>query len=372
MRPQRVALIGPLPPPYGGMANQTRQLAALLREEGVEVTLVQVNASYKPAWIAKARLVRAFFRLVPYCLALWRAGEQVTLFHIMANSGWSWHLFGVPAIVIGRLRGVNVVVNYRGGEAEKFFRRWFWAVGPVLQLAHVVVVPSGFLEQVFLKRGISVAIVPNIIDTSRFAASRPAHGPAAAPSPHLIVCRNLEPIYDVATALRAFARVAARFPGARMSIAGSGSEAENLQRLTSELGIEKCVTFTGSMNSRRMAELYRSATVMVNPSRADNMPISVLEALASRVPVVSTWVGGVPYLVEDGKTGLLVPPGDPAKMADALVRLLSDVPLRERLASQGSERVEQFTWPYVREHLFDAYGVASGRKEVRGGTKESV
>ena len=119
----KIALVGPLPPPEGGMANQTRQLGELLVKEGAQVTLVRVNAPYRPRWIGRLRGVRAFFRLVPYVFDLWRAAGRVDLFHVMANSGWSWHLFAAPAVWVARLRGVPCVVNYRGGEADSFLDR---------------------------------------------------------------------------------------------------------------------------------------------------------------------------------------------------------------------------------------------------------
>ena len=103
------------------MANQTRQLARLLEAEGCSVTVVRTNAPYRPAWIGRVRGVRALFRLVPYIISLWRAMRgQSDLAHVMANSGWAWHLFAAPAIRIAALRGVPVVVNYRGGEAAPF------------------------------------------------------------------------------------------------------------------------------------------------------------------------------------------------------------------------------------------------------------
>lgn len=83
----RVGLVGPLPPPSGGMANQTRQLARLLRSEGVEVELIQTNLPYRPTWIGKIKGGRAFFRLVPYFFTLWVVAGRVDLFHVMANSG---------------------------------------------------------------------------------------------------------------------------------------------------------------------------------------------------------------------------------------------------------------------------------------------
>ncbi|MEK6735323.1 MAG: glycosyltransferase, partial [Pseudomonadota bacterium] len=198
-----IGLVGPLPPPYGGMANQTRQLERLLQQEGVSVDLIQVNAPYQPVWIGRIWGLRAIFRLAPYLIHLWQAASKVQLFHIMANSGWSWHLFAAPAIWIAWFKGKPVVVNYRGGEAEAFFQQSFSWVKPSLLRTHAIIVPSDFLKAVFAKNGFSATIVPNIIDLTKFSANtrhKTIHDPDF---PHIIVTRNLESIYDNATAIRA-------------------------------------------------------------------------------------------------------------------------------------------------------------------------
>src|SRR5262249_34186992 len=113
----RVMVVGPLPPPAGGMANQTRQLARLLAADDVAVSLVQTNAPYRPNWVAGLRGVRAGFRLVPYMGRLLRSCGRADVVHVMANSGRAWYLFAAPAIHLAALRGAPVVVNYRGGLA---------------------------------------------------------------------------------------------------------------------------------------------------------------------------------------------------------------------------------------------------------------
>jgi L-malate glycosyltransferase len=360
----RVGLVGPLPPPSGGMANQTLQLSKLLRSEGVSVEVIQVNRPYSPAWVEKVKGLRALFRLVPYLFSLWRAAAKVDLFHVMANSGWSWHLFAAPAIWIARMAGKQVIVNYRGGEAGEFFDKAFTWVKPSLDRADAIVVPSGFLEEVFDKRGFSPIIVPNIIDLSRFSIEKNITSGLAPTVPTILVARNLEPIYDNATALRAFQIVRHRLPTARLIIAGSGPERHALESLAIELGVADAVQFTGRVENENMANLYYSASLMVNPSLADNMPISVLEALASGVPVVSTNVGGVPHLVEHGKTALLIPPKDPGAMAEAILQLLTDPDMANRMKLAGTELASQFTWPKVRVRLFGVYeSVLARRKE---------
>lgn len=350
--PQCIALVGPLPPPSGGMANQTRQLAYLLQQEGITVTLVQVNAPYRPAWIARIRGLRALFRLPPYLSALWRAAGQVQLMHIMANSGWSWHLFTAPAVWIGRLRHTPVVINYRGGEAQAFLERAFTWIKPTLKRAGLIVVPSAFLQQVFSRYQIATEIVPNIIDLERFT---PAVQRLPPDAPHLVVTRNLEPIYDIPTALRAFALLRQRFAAARLTVAGSGPLRAPLETLTAELGLTDAVTFTGRLDNEKIATLYQSADLLLNASLADNMPISILEALACGVPVVSTRVGGIPFLVQDGETALLVPTGDPEALAQAAFRVLEDPRLAQALRSAGLALARQYAWPRVRERWLAVY-----------------
>jgi glycosyltransferase involved in cell wall biosynthesis len=348
----RIALVGPLPPPEGGMANQTRQLGELLQTEGAHVTLVRMNAPYRPAWIKRLRGVRALFRLLPYLVELWRVAGQVDLYHIVANSGWSWHLFAMPAVWVARLRGIPSVVNYRGGEAESFLKRSAPVVRSTLRCASVLAVPSGFLQQVFARWGIGSEIVPNIVDVSRF---RPGRGTHAGSSPHLLVARNLERIYDIATALRAFALVRKEWPGAKLTVAGAGPEKQALHSLAAELGLLDAVHFRGRLDRDQMAELYRSACVVMNPSRIDNMPNSILEAMASGTPVVSTDVGGIPFIVQHGITGLLVRPGDYAAMAVAVQRLLRDPQCAMRLRDTALEEAQQYTWPRVRQQWARVY-----------------
>jgi L-malate glycosyltransferase len=362
-----IGLVGPLPPPSGGMANQTRQLARLLEGDGITVEIVQVNPPYRPAWVERLRIVRAAFRLLPYLVRLYRCAGRVDLLHVMANSGWAWHLFAAPAVWIGRLRGIPVIVNYRGGEARTFLAREATWVRPTLRRATALIVPSRFLEEIFAGVGVPAEIVPNIIDLARF---RP--DPSRPPGHHAIVTRNLEDIYDIPTALRAFAAVKRVHGGARLTIAGSGPARADLERLSRELGVAPDVTFAGRIDNEQIADLYRSASLLVNPSRVDNMPISLLEAMASGLPIVSTDAGGIPFLVEDGTTALLVHPGDPDAMARAILRLLDDRALADRLVAAGLAAVQAYTWDRVKPRLLDVYARVLARPAPSAGPSASA
>jgi len=353
----RILVLGPVPPPHGGMANQTLQLADLLRREAASVELLETNAPYRPWWIERIPLLRAGFRFVPYLRRVWGAAGRADVVHVMANSGWAWHLCAAPAIWIATLRRVAVVVNYRGGGAGDFFRQSMTWIRPTLARCSAIVVPSPFLERVFGEYRFRAVVIPNIVDLNRFAPtddSRTTPGLSTA-VPHLVVARNLEPIYDVGTALRAFRIVRQTVPGARLSIAGSGMARPSLEALARELEIEDAVVFTGRVENEQMAALYRQADLVLNPSLVDNMPISILEALASGVPVVSTDVGGIPDLVGDGVTATLVSPQDPVAMAHAALDLLTDSDRRSNQIRAGLDRVRQFTWEHVRSGLLATY-----------------
>jgi len=346
-----IGLVGPLPPPFGGMANQTRQLAELLRSEGQTVSIVQTNADYRPVWVSHVPFIRAFFRLIPYLFTLWQQIGRCHIVHIMANSGWSWHLFAAPAIWIAKLRDTPVIVNYRGGEAESFFAgspKW---VHMTMRQATALIVPSGFLKAVFAHFDLPATIVPNVVDIAHFNSPEPRRSIRR----HLLVARNLEPIYDNETAIRAFAIVHHVHPDATLTIAGSGPLAGSLRVLAESLGLNEAVVFTGRLDRDAMAKAYRKADLAINPSLVDNMPNSVLEALAGGIPVISTKVGGVPFIVSDEQTALLVPPKSPDAMAEAVLRLMHDSALSEKLVANGLAEVQKYTWPQVWPILAGVY-----------------
>jgi glycosyltransferase involved in cell wall biosynthesis len=363
----RLMLVGPLPPPSGGMANQTRQLKRLLEQEGIQVSVVQTNAPYRPAWIAPLRGLRALFRFVPFVGCLLTQARKADVVHVMANSGWAWHLLAAPAILISKWRGKPVLVNYRGGLAHEFLASDAASVRRTLSKADALVVPSRFLQKVFEGHGVPAEIVPNIVDTATFrplpVAQRAVNGW------HIVVARNLEKIYGNDLAIRAFAVLRHAYPSARLSIAGSGPELESLQSLARTLDVESSVRFTGRLEVADMVALYQQADLVLNPSRADNTPNSILEALACGIPVVSSNVGGVPFLVEHGRTAWLVPPESPDHLAAGMDRVLRDSELRHALVSNGLELARECSWPVVRERWLSVYqelariGVGSARRK---------
>ena len=131
-----VLLIAPQVPPYGGMALQAQQLQRLLNGEGVAAVLVASNPPFPPwaRFLERVRGLRALLREVVFCAKLWQALPQADVVHILACS-WLYFFFIVyPSVAISRLRDRRVILNYRGGEAQRFFRWFGWAAKPVFRL----------------------------------------------------------------------------------------------------------------------------------------------------------------------------------------------------------------------------------------------
>jgi glycosyltransferase involved in cell wall biosynthesis len=143
---------------------------------------------------------------------------------------------------------------------------------------------------------------------------------------------------DHATLLRAFARVRERWPSARLLLVGRGPEEPRLRALAGVLGVSDRVSLTGEQAD--VSPYLREMTLYVQPSLAAGIPNSLLEAMATGLPVVATAVGGIPDVVLDGQTGLLVTPGDPSALAEAIDKLLADPRLAEAFGRGGRARVE--------------------------------
>lgn len=143
---------------------------------------------------------------------------------------------------------------------------------------------------------------------------------------------------------------------ATLCIVGTGEHIDRYKTMCVDLGIQGQVRFLGFIEHSKLPRCFSNADLFVLPSRSESMPVAVAEAMASALPVVSTTVGGIPELVEDGQTGVLVPPNDPVSLARAINALLDDPERMRAMGARGRERVkEYFTWDKVAERVLGFY-----------------
>ena len=231
----------------------------------------------------------------------------------------------------------------------------------LLRGAHRIVATSRWGAGALRERGYvpadeTIVVVPNPVDDAWLELGAATLDPAAERPGGLLFAGRLDPTKGLDVLLRAMAT--GMLGQTELRLAGTGPAERMLQALVVSLGLESRVTFLGHLSSASLRAEVVGAAALVVPSRVENYPLVPLEAMAAGVPVVATAVGGVPELVDDGHSGLLVPPDDVDALAGALARVLRDDALRERLRSGGRARAEEHRSERVVERLGIEYQLA--------------
>jgi L-malate glycosyltransferase len=348
----RVAIVAASLRILGGQAVQAQRLVDAWQGDGrIRARLVPINP-VPPALFAGALRVK-YLRTIVTQLAYWpllvREVPKADIVHVFSASYLSFLLAPLPAVLIAKLFGRPVILNYHSGEAPDHLRRSAVARYVMRNWVDLNVVPSAFLRDVLDRFGITARVVPNTIDLRQFVyrARRPLR-------PRLLCTRNFEEIYNVACVLRAFARVQARHELATLTLVGSGSQEGSLRALARRLELRH-VTFAGLVPPADINRYYDEADVYVQAPRIDNMPLSVLEAFASGLPVVSTDVGGVAYILTDGVHGLLAPDNDDEALAARVLTLLERPSYAHELAAAAHRSCAAYQWSAAREAWLAAY-----------------
>jgi glycosyltransferase involved in cell wall biosynthesis len=358
----RVLIVAPSFDILGGQAVQAARLMERLQEEpSLEVSFLAVNPPF-PGFLKKiqsVKYVRSLRSTFLYWQKLLARVHKYDVIHIYSASYLSFVLSPTPALLVARLYGKKALLNYHSGQARDHLKRWRRTAIPTLRLADKIVVQSDYLQEVFAGFGLKTRAIFNHIEIDNY------HFRERSPlSPVFLSNRNFEPHYNVGSVLRAFALVQKRFPEARLKVAGDGSQRQELERLAEELGLRQ-TQFTGLIAPDKMAELYDEADIYLNGSEVDNMPLSLLESFAAGLPVVTTDAGGIPYLVQNGETGLVVGKGDSEAMAASAIRLLEEDGLATKIASQARTEVNRYSWKAVRNEWLAVYQELASEKALK-------
>ena len=358
----RVALVAPSIGILGGQAVQAdRLLRSWHGDADIAAWLVPINPQ-PPGFLRRAVEVK-YLRTIVTQLCYWpllvRELRHADVVHVFSASYFSFVLAPLPAVLVSKLLGKPVVMNYRSGQAPDHLARSAVARA-TLRAVDRNAVPSRFLRDVFAGHGIQSEVIPNIVDVDRFRFR--ARSPLR---PNILSTRNFEELYNVACTLRAFRLVQDRYPDATLTLVGSGSEEKRLRELAAELRLAN-VSFAGRVPPDEIWRFYAGADIYLQTPDIDNMPSSVLEAYASGCGVVSTRAGGVPAILTDGEHGLLVDCNDHEQAAERMLRLIEDPALATRLTAHARESCAQYRWETVRAQWLALYeNLASARGTLR-------
>ena len=209
--------------------------------------------------------------------------------------------------------------------------------------AHVITAISDVLAERAKKFGRNdVVVIANGMDLDAIKEAGSFH---ARDSGRILFVGRLEPMKGVDTLLKAFAEAIPRVPPhVHLRIVGDGSERAKLEALSKELDIEPRVEFAGSVTPRQAYDEYAQAEIFCGLSRSEALGNVFIEAMASGCAVIATNVGGIPDVVKNEETGLLVPVDDSAAAAQAIKRLITDMPLRAKLSTAAKRGMEKYGW----------------------------
>jgi glycosyltransferase involved in cell wall biosynthesis len=335
----------------GGQSVQADLLLRYWKDDPeVEAFFIPVDPKFPRylSWALKVPYLRTILRAPLYWFELCRDLRKADIGHIFSASYTSFLLAPVPALIIARMLGKKVMVNYRSGEAADHLQRSKVAVC-LLSCADSCVVPSGYLANVLGNFGLDTRVVPNVIDAGQFT-----YRSRSPLRPRLICPRGFDTYYRVDLVVRAFRVIKDEFSDATLCLPGKGPLEGEIRDLVRELNLTD-VEFPGAVSRDKIGSYYDQADIFINSSYLDNMPVSILEAYAAGTPVVSTAPEGIRYIVEQERTGLLCEPGDWRKLAENTLRLLRDPALARRLAENGAEESKRYLWPAMRSQWLEIY-----------------
>lgn len=307
------------------------ELAQRLQADGWSVTLTSSRQ-------------RRLTRLLDVLATIVSTRRSIEVAQIDVYSGRAFVLAEVAAWTLRRF-SKPIVLTLHGGDLPRFAERHQDRVARLLRAADAVTAPSSYLQRSFENVRDDIRVIPNAVEVSAYDTSV-----RSPPAPELIWLRAFDQLYRPTLAIEALELLRQRWPHARLSMIGpdkgDGSRALVEQRCR-ELDLQDHVELRGPIRKSEVPSALARADLFLNTSSVDNTPVSVIEAMACGLCVISTDVGGLPDLIADGDTGLLTDAESATALARAAARVLSEPELAARLSSNARKFAETLDWSHV-------------------------
>ena len=326
----RILFVGPMLGRHPGwVPNPAEELAPRLAASGYPCQLVSDRAG-------------RFARLADILGTILKQRRQTDVVCLQVYSGSSFLVSDLASLLARGLRLPVVMVLHGGGLPSFIEQHPSWTTR-VLHRATLLVVPSYYLGESLANRCFSCRVIPNAIDLESYPYRH-----RASVKPSLLWMRTFHEVYNPCLAVETLQHLKKFYPDARLTMAGQDKGMlEPVKQRVHELNLADSVRFVGFLDLQGKQREFAEHDIFLNTNRVDNMPVSVMEAAAAGMPIVATAVGGVPYLLHDGETGLLTADNDPAAMANAVERILTQPELAGRLSQNARCKAEQLDWSAI-------------------------
>lgn len=283
-------------------------------------------------------------RLLHMLWGMWvhRKTTQLVLIDLYSTRAF-W--FGWAGAHLANLLHLPFILVARGGDLPKRLKNQPKFAKQLWQQAALVVAPSAYLAENLAQLHLKCTVIPNHIPIVNYKFQK-----RLSANPKLLYARAIHRKYNPQLLIAVVALLKQSGIDATLIFVGNAKDnsVEDCLQLAAQKNVSENITFKGKMSKADWHALAADCGIFVNPTTVDNTPISVIEACALGLPVVSTAVGGVPYLLQDGITALLVPSNDPDRFAEAIKNLLENPDLVAQLSTNGRMLAESFDWSNVR------------------------
>ncbi|MGO9579192.1 MAG: glycosyltransferase family 4 protein [Desulfobaccales bacterium] len=314
-----------------GARGACEDLAWQLSQAGWQV----ITASHRPGRLA---------RLLDMVATAWRRRREYEVACVEVYSGKAFFWAEAVCLVL-RLAAKPYVLNLHGGALPSFARRWPGRVIRLLKSAVAVVTPSPYLFAEMKPYRQDVRIIPNGLSLQNYPPKI-----RLRPQPHLVWLRAFHTIYNPTLAPRVVSLLYKDYPDVSLVMVGPDKQDGSLsqtRQTASDLGLANLVAFPGPVSKAEVPLWLQKGDILLNTTNVDNTPVSVIEAMACGLCIVSTEVGGIPYLLQHEHDALLVPPDDAEAMAQAVKRILAEPALAEHLSRHARYKAEGFDWSVI-------------------------
>lgn len=310
-------------------------LGALLEKEGY----IMYYAS------SKQNKVFRLIDMVKSCLVLFR---KIDLVLIDTYSTYNFY-YAFVISQLCRMLGLVYIPILHGGNLPERIAAHPKKSRMIFNHSKCNVSPSLYLKTAFENLGYTnIEYIPNSFEIENYPFTKRNYDDI-----QLLWVRSFSEIYNPKLALKAFKSIKAKFPDADLCMIGPDSDGtlKTMQKLNDELDLN--VKFPGKLNKKDWIQRSKDYNIFINTTNFDNMPVSVIEAMALGLPVVSTNVGGIPYLIDDKSTGLLVKPDDSDAMTQAILEVFENQKHRELIINNARSHVKQFDWKHIKHKWFN-------------------
>lgn len=258
---------------------------------------------------------------------------------------YSTQNFYYAVLVGGLCRTLNLpyIPILHGGNLPSRLKKSPKLSETLFKNAQVNVSPSLYLKSAFEALGYdNLVYIPNTLTIAKYPFYKKNYD-----QPRLLWVRSFSEIYNPTLAIQVLVELQQRGYDASLCMVGPDTDGSLSQVKALEKKLKVSVKFTGKLTKSEWNQLSKEYNIFINTTNFDNMPVSVIEAMALGLPVVSTNVGGLPYLITDGVDGMLVPPNDKIAMSNAICSVFENLETTEAMVLKARQKVEAFDWEKV-------------------------